>query len=283
MKAFKSDEGKEAVINYYNMLLSNLTVPYEEISIGAGLGDTFILAAGDKSNPPVILLHGSSMSSAMWINDINQMSADYRVYAPDIPGEPGKSHEDQLPLDTDDYSNWLFEILGGLEINKAILAGASLGAWLAVRFAVNHPERVKKLALLCPAGIGSQNHAFKDIALSLLTRGEEGLNELFTEINGGNPIPEIILNYQKLIAFSFNSRQEVIPTFTDEELKRLNMPCIVFVGGKDIMLQSDETAERVSRLVPTAEIVVLPDRGHSLSGLAGQMMCFMRKNVNGNP
>ena len=279
MKAFQSNELKEAVLRHYASLLERFTVPYEELMLKTRYGDTYVLAAGDKEKPPVILLHGSSMNAAMWISDMNAMSDRYRVYAPDMPGEPGKSDEEQWPFDTPDYAEWLLDVLDGLSIQSAVIAGASLGAWLATKFAIIHPERASKLVLLCPAGIGSQNHAFKDIALSLLAKGEEGVTELFTVINGGAPVQEAVMNYQKLIAAAFRSRQEPIPSFTDEELKRLTMPCIVFVGEKDIMLRSDETAARVSALMPQAEVVVLPDRGHSLSGLGDEIMAFLDRQT----
>ena len=278
MKAFKTQEGKEAVFNYYNVLLEKLTVPHEELNVNTRFGNTFVLAVGDKTKPPVVLLHGSSMNSAMWIGDINILNRDYRVYAPDIPGEPGRSNDEQLPFDTSDYMDWLFDVMSGLSLDKITLAGASLGAWLAAKFSISYSNRISRLILLCPAGIGSQNEAFKEIALSLLTKGEEGVNELFTQINGGNPVPEAVMNYSKLIAWAFNSRQEPIPMFSDDELKHLTMPCIVFVGAKDIMLRSDETADRLSKLVPHAEVIILPDKGHSLSGLADKYVSFLEKH-----
>ncbi len=274
MKAFNSPEGRSAVQNYYNMLLEHLTIPYEKLNIPSRYGNTFVLAAGDISKPPVFLLHGTSMNSAMWIKDMQEYGRFFRVYAPDLPGEPGQSDENQLPFDTDDYVNWLLDIFAGLSIEKAAVAGASLGAWLAAKFSIRYPDKVTKLAMLCPAGIGSQNHAVKKMALSLIPKGEEGLNELFREINGGNPIPEIMLNYQKLIAVFFNFRQEPIPLFFDEELRKLTMPCILFVGAKDIMLKSEETVERLSRLVPHCHAVNLPDMGHSLTGLADDIIAF---------
>ena len=91
-------------------------------------------------------------------------------------------------------------------------------------------------------------------------------------------MPETIMNYQKLIAWAFNSRQEPIPMFSDDELKRLIMPCIVFAGAKDIMLRTDETEERLARLAPSAEVVILPDKGHSLSGLVDKIIEFLEKN-----
>ena len=169
MKAFKSQEGKAAVQSYYDMLLNELTVPYERLTVQTRFGNTFLLTAGNVANSPLVLLHGSSMNSAMWIREINMLSSLFRVYAPDIPGEPGQSDENQLPFDTDDYSDWLLDTLAALSADRIVLVGASLGAWLAAKFSALHPDKVAKLVLLCPAGIGSQNHSFKEIALSLLS------------------------------------------------------------------------------------------------------------------
>ncbi len=279
MKAFKSEKGKDQVLGYYEMLRKELTVPYEGLNISTSFGNTFVLVAGEKTNPPIFLLHGSMMNSAMWIGDINKLSQAYRVYAPDMPGEPGKSDEEQLAFNNDDYSDWLLELFNALSVDKAIVEGLSLGAWLATKFSILHPEKVSKLVLLCPAGIGSQNEEFKNIAFGYLMKGEAGVDELFTLINGG-PIPEIILTYQKLISMHFNARQEEIPIFSDEELTRLTMPSILFVGAKDILLRSEETAERYGRLIPSAEVVVLPERGHSLSGLVEEVLSFINSSTN---
>lgn len=277
MNAFKTNEGKQAVIEYYNMLLSHMNISHEELYVTTRYGDTFMLAAGDKEKEPVILLHGSSMNSAMWIHDMEELSKYFRVYAPDLPGEPGRSNEVQLPFDNMDYAFWLGDVFDALHVSTANLVGLSLGAWLAAKFASNYADRVNKLVLLCPAGIGGQNHAFKDIAMALLPKGESGVDELFQLINGDTPIPEIMLNYQKLIAAVFNSRMEPVPIFSDEDLKRLTMPSLLIVGEKDIMLNSLETAERYKRLVPTASITVLPDAGHSLAGKTEDIVNFLTK------
>jgi pimeloyl-ACP methyl ester carboxylesterase len=91
-------------------------------------------------------------------------------------------------------------------------------------------------------------------------------------------VAEEIMNYQKLIAWAFNARQEPIPAFSDDELKRLTMPCAVFVGAKDIMIHSDETADRLSKLAPHTEVTVLADKGHALSGLADRIAGFLERN-----
>lgn len=275
MRAFYSDQGKEAVMNYYHMMLEKLTVEYEQMEVETRFGKTFMLCAGEKTRPPLILLHGSSMNATMWIGDMPKHANAYRVYAPDMPGEPGKSDENQLSFDTNDYTDWLLDVITELNAVKPILIGASLGGWLAARFAAAHPDLVGKLVLLCPGGIGSQNHAFKEIALSLLPKGEEGLNQLFLMINGGNAIPEIVLNYQKLIAVCFNARKEELPILSDDNLRKLTMPVAVFVGAKDIMLRSDETIDRIRSLLPNAKTVIYPEMGHSLPGACDDVLDFL--------
>ncbi|NYB72838.1 alpha/beta hydrolase [Sedimentibacter hydroxybenzoicus DSM 7310] len=275
-KAFNSESGKTAVTSYYNMLLEHLTIPYERINVHTRYGNTFALSAGDTQKPTVILLHGSSMSSAMWLDDIMAFAPHYHVIAPDIPGEPGQSDENQLPLDSNDYAEWLLDVLNVLNIKDTYLVGNSLGGWLALRFSTLYPERVKKLVLLAPAGIGSQNPAFGLLAMELLPKGESGINELLIQLNGGMPIPEIRLNYQKLIMSVFNVRQEVIPVLSDEELKRLSMPCLIFVGNNDVILKSDETAARALKKIPQCQVVELPEKGHSLVGMSEEILIFIR-------
>lgn len=270
-KAFKTQQGRDEVLKYYDMLLEKLTIPYERLNINTRHGNTFLIVAGDISAPPIILLHGSSMNSSMWISDILKYYQKYRVYALDIPGEAGRSDERQLPFTTSDLDDWLYDVFNGLSISKAVVMGASLGAWLSAKFAIRYPEKIDKLVLLCPAGIGTQNKNFIFTALFYMLFGEKGRRKLFKIINGNVDMPEIILKYQALITKNFNSRREPIPIFSDNEIRHLTMPVFLFVGAKDIMLHSLETADRLKKLVPNARINILPEGGHSIINLADEI------------
>jgi len=266
-KAFKTQQGRDEVLKYSDMLLEKLTIPYERLNINTRHGNTFCIAAGDISAPPMVLLHGSSMNSIMWVSDILKYYQKYRVYALDIPGEAGRSDERQLPFTTSDLDDWLYDVFNGLSISKAVMIGASLGAWLAAKFAIRYPDKIDKLVLLCPAGIGTQNKKIIFTAMFYMLLGEKGVRKLFKIINGNVDMPEIILKFQILIGKNFNIRREPIPIFSDEELRRLTMPVFLFVGAKDIMLHSMETADRMKKLVPNARINILPEGGHSIINL----------------
>lgn len=278
-KAFKTQQGRNEVIKYSDMLLENLTVPYERININTRHGNTFCIAAGEHSAPLMILLHGSSMNSSMWVSDIIKYYKKYRIYALDIPGEAGRSDESQLPFTTSDLDDWLFDVFNELSISKAVVAGASLGAWLATKFAIRYPERIEKLVLLCPAGIGTQNKGFLFTALFHMLFGEKGIRRLFKIINGNVEMPEKILKFQILIGKNFNTRKEPIPIFSDDDIRHLTMPVFLFVGAKDIMLHSLETADRLRKLVPNARINILPECGHSIINVTD--MIFEQINEKG--
>lgn len=89
--AFKSSEGKRAILKFYDSLAEQSHVDYEKILVSTRYGDTFIMASGAREAPPLILLHGSGINSVMWLGDLPTYARNYRVYAVDIPGEPGKS------------------------------------------------------------------------------------------------------------------------------------------------------------------------------------------------
>jgi pimeloyl-ACP methyl ester carboxylesterase len=272
---FKSEEGKAAILKKYDSLLMQWPVPYEVLYISTRYGKTHIIACGDTSLPPLFLLHGTSSNAAMWIGDVAQYSKYCRVYAIDMPGEPGKSEEKQYPLKGSAYHEWMEDVFSTLQIKKASLVGISLGAWAAVNFSVRFPEKVERLVLLCPSGIGPQKASFMLKAIPLMLLGEAGLDKITRLVNGNQPIPEEAVEYSKLIARSFNLRTESVPIFSDDELKSLTMPVLLYAGKKDVLLDSKKTVERLTKLLPNAYTNLLPDAGHVLINLKDDIIPFL--------
>ncbi len=163
---YKSEAGKAAILNQYNQLLAKFTVPYEEFVLNTGYGATHVLASGDPSLPPLILLHGSGSNATMWIKDIAKYSKHYSVFAVDIPGDPGKSEEKQYSLKSTAYSEWMDDVLRALQLEKATFIGISLGAWMAVNYAVKHPGKVEKIVLISLRGLAPRElHLFLRLSL----------------------------------------------------------------------------------------------------------------------
>jgi len=96
---------------------------------------------------PLVLIHGWSMSSAVFINACEALANDYHVLAPDLRGHGYSSPGDGYGLDelSTDVQYWL----DVLELDNVDLLGWSLGGQVSIRFAVEQPGRVNKLALVC--------------------------------------------------------------------------------------------------------------------------------------
>tara|TARA_B100000745_G_scaffold66783_1_gene39375 strand:- start:4509 stop:5333 length:825 start_codon:yes stop_codon:yes gene_type:complete len=107
--------------------------------------------------PAVLLLHGLGSSLDTWRRNVQPLAdAGYRVLAPDLPGH-GDSDKpvslDYDPLATVDFTSRLLDALG---VQKASLVGNSAGGLVATMFALEHPERTGRLALVAPGGLGRQ-------------------------------------------------------------------------------------------------------------------------------
>jgi pimeloyl-ACP methyl ester carboxylesterase len=273
---FKSETGRQAILQTYDTFLSHWPVAWEGLEVPTRHGKTFVLACGPESAPALVLLHGSTANSAVWAGDVVAYTSHYRVYAVDIPGEPGKSEALRWPLDGSDPSEWLGEVFDGLGLDQACLLGISLGGFMALKFATACPERVSKLVLLCPAGVARQKVSFLIKAGLFSFLGDWGFQRVMRMVNGKETLPQAAMDYLRLISSQFSPRMEVVPVLPDEAIQRLSMPVLLLVGESDALLDSQKTAECVSRLVPTARVQVLPGTHHLIVNRAEDILQFLQ-------
>lgn len=69
-----SDEGRAAVHSRYADMLGRWPVPSEQRKVPTREGETFIVACGPASAPPVLLLQGSGANTAMWIEELKRLT-----------------------------------------------------------------------------------------------------------------------------------------------------------------------------------------------------------------
>ncbi len=279
---YKSEARARAVEARYREFLSQWPVPSNQFSVKTREGDTFIVACGPESAPPLLLFHGSGANATAWLADIAAWAAHFRVYAVDMIGEPGLSTPSRPPLGSDAYALWLDDVMAALSFARASVVGVSLGGWLALDYATRRPDRVEKLALMCPAGVGRQKN-FLLKALPLMLLGSWGNRKVREMVFGRAPAQisagqSHMRDFMALIFKHFRPRVVKIPVFSDEALRRLTMPVLAIVGSKDVMLDSEETRERLSRNVPLATIRFLPDARHYIPGQTDTILAFLRGN-----
>lgn len=274
-QVFKSAAGRAAIISTYDMILQSWPVPYTSMMLPTRHGSTHVIACGDPEAPALFLLHGSGSNASMWLGEIARYADHYRVYAVDLPGEPGKSEPTRSPLQGPAYAEWMEDLYIALELPaKANMVGISLGGWMALRFATICPERVEKLVLLCPSGVASPRISLLFRWTPLLLLGTRGTDLMIRGLNPNTAMPEEALAYIRLIRENFNPRIQ-LPLFTDAELQQLTMPVLTIAGTRDIMLPSAHTLARLKRLLPDLTPILLPGAGHILIDQADTVLKFL--------
>ena len=273
---YKSAEGERAVMALYDRTLARWPVPYETTTIETRHGPTFVIASGAPAAPPLVLLHGAASNALAWLGDVAEYSRIARVYAVDLPGEPGKSTPNRPPWSGPAYVEWMEDLLEGLKVANVALLGISQGGWTALKFATACPERVTKLVLLAPGGIAPARPSFvlRAIPLTLLgRRGGEAINRI---VFGDQPIHPDAVAFMNVIMAHHKPRIGALPLFSDAELQRLTMPTLLVVGARDALYPSDQTAARLQKLAPCVTVRMLPEAGHVLHGVAGDVGKFLR-------
>lgn len=153
LRLYKSVDGYRAITEWYEDLLEKIPVPFESLYANTRFGRTHMLAAGPKDAPALFLIAGVAGCAPLWRRQLGDLGTEFRVYALDIPGQPGRSDPNPPSFLNDDYCDWLVDVLDDLGIAKAHFAGVSAGGWIAMRMGSRHPGRVGKVVMLGPTGI----------------------------------------------------------------------------------------------------------------------------------
>lgn len=272
---YHSPAGEKAVMDAYANTLAHWPVPIDTVSLSTQQGVTFVITCGPKSAPPLVLLHGAGSNSSIWAADSVHYSEHYRVYAVDLLGEPGKSAPTRPDWDSPAYAEWMVEVLDALKLPSASFIGISQGAWVALEFAVYAPERVQKLVLLAPGGIVPDKPGFVWQALGLSLLGGWGRERLIDLIMGGQKIPKAVTQTIALMTKHFKARVGILPLFTDAELRRLTMPVLLLMGGRDVMRDADQIVTRLRAFVPKLQYTLIPEGGHALLNTPPHILPFL--------
>ena len=276
---FKTEAGAAEVMARYREVLAGWPVPSQQLRLPTRGGETFVVACGPVDAPPLVLLHGAQSNSASWMFDAAVWSSRFRVYAIDMIGDAGLSAPSRPALDGDAHALWLDDVLAGLHVASAAFVGLSLGGWLALDYTSRRPGRVERLALICPAGIGRQKN-FLLKAGPLLLLGPWGARKTREMVFGPAPkqLPEVVrplMGLMGLVGREFRPRVVTIPAMSDAALAAMTMPILAIVGGRDVLIDSAETRNRLERLAPRAQVVFLPEGRHFLPGQTARVMDFL--------
>ena len=99
---------------------------------------------GPRGAFPIVLVHGVSWTRKMWLPQLKALSDEFRVIALDLPGH-GALHEQLFQLKAAVQA--VMESLRQQTPNRALIVGLSLGEYVAMACAHDHPQEIAGLGL----------------------------------------------------------------------------------------------------------------------------------------
>ena len=118
-----------------------------DVPVAGGALATFRLGDGPARADPVVAVHGITANSRCWLAVARALGGRAVLLAPDLRGR-GASNRLPAPYGMEAYARDLLALLDHFGLDRAVLAGHSLGGYAVARFAADHPERVRAVVLI---------------------------------------------------------------------------------------------------------------------------------------
>ena len=221
----------------------------------------------------LLLIHGFPLDHRMWDAQLAGLAGQARVIAPDLRGFGRSAAALSGPLTMDQHADDLAALLDHLGIGRAVVAGLSMGGYIAFAFWRRHQERVQALVLADTRAEADspQAQANRDaaaakvrtagvaaIAGDMLPRllapaslANPRLAERMRAMMADQPAETVIAALAGL-----RDREDSRPT-----LPTITVPTLVLVGAHDALTPpADATA--LAAGIPAARLVVIPAAGH---------------------
>jgi pimeloyl-ACP methyl ester carboxylesterase len=229
--------------------------------------DAVFAREGTEDRPPLVFLHGWGASHRFWKWQFGAFSGRFRCFAPDFPGF-GLSDKPDRDYSVQALSRWVGSFLDALGLRKATLAGHSMGGMIALLFALDHPERVERLAVANPVVRGPAAFpgevrflmlpGVRRLAFGLahgagfrrwIARNFSLVQRLDPELAG-----DIVRGTFRAMVDSYRSllRTDLVP-----RLGGLSVPALAVGTDQDRLVDPGQYL-----LIPTAKKVLIPKTGH---------------------
>jgi pimeloyl-ACP methyl ester carboxylesterase len=248
----------------YDTALARWPVPVRSREVSTRFGSTHVLVSGPVSAPPLVLVPGGGATALAWSGAMRLLAAVRRVHVLDPLGDTGRSSA-TTPLTTaDDVTDWLEDVLDGLDLRAVDLAGHSYGGWQALTFALDRPGRLRRLALLDPTTtFAGFSPGYLLHAVPVLTRPTAArLRALVRWETGGRPVDDAWLD----VAAAGAELPTAPPVRTRRpdpaRLGALTVPTLVVAAGDGRAQDPRQVARGAARTMPRAAVVTLPGTTH---------------------
>ena len=225
------------------------------------------------NGPALLLLHAFPLTSAMWASQIEALCDKANVLAPDLPGF-GASGKARMPEALDGLAEQIYEGSRERGIDRAVVAGCSMGGYLAFAMLRVAPKFVRGLALINTKATADPEPARAKRLAQIRRVEREGCAFLVDEWPPGHLSPTTLTHNAQTLAHVRAMIQEATPqgviaaqramaqrADSSALLATISVPCIVVHGLDDPIIPAAE-AQSMTAAINRARFVGIRAAGH---------------------
>ena len=226
---------------------------------------------------PLVLIHGWTFDRTVWFSQIPEFGQHYKTIIYDRRGYGESDGKLDLRKDLDDLN----DLLDHLAIDSTYLLGMSQGGRVALRYSINHPERVKALILQCAPldGYDPKGREKDQIPLShYSTLAKQGLMKTVRDEWMNHPlmhVPTSMISVKKHVREIVNRysgedltgnimEQMAFPINIFENLQQITMPTLIIQGDEETPLIID-VAHKLQEGIQGSKKSVITGNGHLIN------------------
>ena len=217
---------------------------------------------------PIVMLHGFPFDHSIFLQTADRLAASARVILPDLRGF-GKSAAAAGEITMNEMALDVLELLDDLHIEKAIIAGHSMGGYVSLVFCHEFQSRVAGLALIASHSSADTPERKQGRLINIAKIQDGGSVEYLKE----GMAPQLTKNLelrQKICDLMLKTpRASLIGALqgmaeradATDWVKEFHMPVAVIAGNEDMIVPIEKVADMVN-LIPEAFLVKIPGAGH---------------------
>ncbi len=231
---------------------------------------------GEGRNVPVVFLHGFPLSSEIWLPIRDAIAGEWRFLALDLRGF-GRSDKPEGPYTMDTLAEDVLGIADALGIQRFVLAGHSMGGYVAFRIVARAPERLMGLVLVCTRAEPDTEEG--------KARRKQGMEVIRTQGPGAflaSFIPNLVGETTRSTRQDVLDRLRKIASGVPDHvliaclagmmerpdsrplLSQIRVPVLVVAGEEDVLIPPDH-ARAMAEQIPFGRFLLLQRCGHTPS------------------
>jgi pimeloyl-ACP methyl ester carboxylesterase len=219
----------------------------------------------EGSGFPIVWIHGFPLSSAIF--EPQTSIAGFRHIRPDLPGF-GQTPSNGTDASMESYARDVIAMLDEKKIERAVIAGLSMGGYIAMQLLRGAPERVAALLLIDTRETPDSDEARAGRLKSIADVEANGIGSVVESMLPKMTYSES-LHPQVRAIMETSSKEGVIAALkamaarpdSTETLRNADVATLVVVGDRDVITPPSD-AERMVSLIPKAEMAPIARAGH---------------------